>query len=267
MSVLKIDEARLIEFSKSVELIASRFLEGSHRSARGGEGLEFHSYLPYAEGEDVRRIDWRRLASSDRLYVRKFEREEKLGWAFLVDNSQSMNFEKKAELSQLWAGVGIFLARLWADSWHVYPDIDGDVQEAYSALASGAAGMSPINFTEIQPMHRSRLVVLSDFFFDLGSFTRSIEFWKQEFHSIHLVQVLSPEEMDFPWRDVVEFQDLESTDRLLLDARVVRSQYLAELKSLQENLRSMLREEDRFHVFKADLDLMPQHLAEFFEQP
>ena len=57
-STLGVSESQLLEFAKSIQLEASKALEGLHASRRGGEGLEFHSSNQYTEGDDARFIDW-----------------------------------------------------------------------------------------------------------------------------------------------------------------------------------------------------------------
>ena len=73
----KENSSELIEFAKTVELEATRFLEGQHRSARAGQGIEYHSSVAYAEGEDAKHLDWKRFAATDRFLVpgRDFPRQ------------------------------------------------------------------------------------------------------------------------------------------------------------------------------------------------
>jgi len=267
MSLLQLDESQLHEFAKSVELTATRFLEGMHPSARGGEGIEFHSYQPYTEGEDARRIDWRRWAQSDRLFVRKFEKTEKLGWSILVDRSPSLQFAEKAKHAQLFCGVLCYLAKLWADSWMLVPSTHQDLQEAFKNLLAGQVGLEPSAFSQVQGNSKNRLVVVSDFFFETEEIEKAMEVWKAEFDSISLVQVLASEEMAFPYAEVTEFEDLESSKKLLLDGKAVQKAYLQELANLQKVLRSQVDDKVSFQILEARSNLIFNQLEEFFEKP
>jgi hypothetical protein len=262
---LKMNESQLIEFAKAVELTATRFLEGSHASPRGGEGLEFHSYSPYGEGEDSRRIDWRRWAQSERLYVKRFEKEEKLSWRLWLDRSSSMNYALKKDSASLWTGVLAYLANLWTDQCTIYPESNLSLQEVYSKLASGELGSDPLQLGQMEGAAKSKLVLISDFLFDLSLLEKAKENVWPEFASVHLIQLLDPSESQFNLSDVIEFEDMESDDRMLLDASAVRKEYLAQLKFHQDSLRSLVGEKGSFHCFEARVDGLADQLNDFFE--
>jgi len=267
MSLLQLDESQLQEFAKSVELTATRFLEGMHHSARGGEGVEFHSYQAYTEGEDARRIDWRRWAQSDRLFVRKFEKTEKLGWSILIDRSPSLAFSDKASQAKLFAGVLCYLAKLWGDAWTLLPNSQQDIQEAYRSLQSGEVGLEPGEFESVPGNSKNHLVVVSDFFFEVEDLSKCFDVWKGEFDSISLMQLLASEEISFPYDEVTEFEDLESSKKLLLDGKAVKKAYLKELESLQAWLRGHVDERVSFQILEANPKMIFNQLEEFFERP
>lgn len=262
---LKFDENRLIEFAKRVELASTHVLEGFHRSKRAGEGVEFQSLRPYTEGEDARRIDWKRYASSDRVVIRQYEREEKSSWKFIFDSSESMNFGEKKTYQQHLAGVFIFLAKVWGDSWVLEPDFRFVLEDAFEALLSNEAGLEPGQWNQVEGSSHSRLVVLSDFFVESSVLSEQVKLWSDEFRSLHFVQILDPKELSFDFRNVVRFEDRESEDRMTLDVGAAKKAYLAELKKHQEELRQLVEQQGSFHCFSAEIETLEESGIRFFE--
>jgi uncharacterized protein (DUF58 family) len=67
-------------------------LRGERRSRKKGESLEFADYRSYAQGDDLRRVDWSLYARLERLFLKLFLAEEDLSVYVLVDASASMDF-------------------------------------------------------------------------------------------------------------------------------------------------------------------------------
>jgi uncharacterized protein (DUF58 family) len=90
-----VDPAALMQLH-SLELRARAVVEGLwrglHRSPFHGFSVEFTEYRPYSPGDDVRFLDWRLLARSDRHYVKRFEDETNLRCHLVVDRSRSMAY-------------------------------------------------------------------------------------------------------------------------------------------------------------------------------
>ena len=90
-----IDTAALMRI-KSLELRAKAvmegFMSGLHRSPFHGFSVEFSEYREYSPGDDLRYLDWRLYARSDRYYIKRFEDETNLRCHLLVDLSRSMDY-------------------------------------------------------------------------------------------------------------------------------------------------------------------------------
>ena len=72
--------------------VVEGFMSGLHRSPRTGFSTEFTEYRQYSPGDDVRFLDWKVMARTDREFIKKFEDETNLRCTFLVDFSRSMEF-------------------------------------------------------------------------------------------------------------------------------------------------------------------------------
>ena len=79
-------------------LLARRAMEGSvsgqHKSPHRGSSVEFAEYRNYVPGDDIRRLDWRVFARTDRFFLKEFEAETNLRCYFVLDCSGSMKFGK-----------------------------------------------------------------------------------------------------------------------------------------------------------------------------
>jgi len=266
-STLGVSESQLLEFAKSIQLEASKALEGLHASRRGGEGLEFHSSNQYTEGDDARFIDWRRFAATDKYFIKKFERQEKISWTVLIDNSPSMRFGEKARFVAQFAGCFAFIAQALGDQWKLVPSVQSSLEDAFQDLLHSRVGMD-LSTTEIRDVSLSRsdhLIILSDLFFD----STTLENWLQEnaetYRNLTMVQILDPMEKNFGFSGVLEFEDLESPSKLVLDSKSVRAAYLRSLSRLQDDWRRRLRDKGRFLEMAALQEQMSVQLRRLFE--
>src|ERR1044071_2951171 len=73
-------------------VVVEGFWNGIHRSPYHGFSVEFTEYRPYTAGDDLRYLDWRVFARSDRFFIKKFEDETNLRCHLLADLSRSMTY-------------------------------------------------------------------------------------------------------------------------------------------------------------------------------
>ena len=86
-------------------------ISGQHRSPFHGFNIEFASYREYTPGDDLRRLDWRVFARSDRHYIKQYEEESNARVTFVVDASASMNYRgSKAALSKFDYGATLVVS-------------------------------------------------------------------------------------------------------------------------------------------------------------
>lgn len=261
---MQIAEEALSEFAKTVELNGTKFLEGFHRSFRSGSGVEFHELRSYGEGEDARHIDWKRLAASDRYLVRQFEKNEKTAWRVWVDSSESMTYGQKRTWAATFAGSILYIAQTLGDSWSLLGREKLSLFTAYEDLIKGKTLSAFPKFVDLDLQRGDRLVLISDFFFDLEEMVASLEAIRDQVSQIVLVQILDGKEMRFDFRGVIQFDDRESSSRLILDASAVQAGFLKGLADHQDRLKRSLSEGDSFYVFEDQVSLIPSQLVEFF---
>src|SRR5215212_6137798 len=84
--------ARISSLDLRARLIVEGLMTGMHRSPYQGASVEFAQHRPYAFGDDIRHVDWKVLAKTDRVYLKQYIEETNLHLICVVDSSESMGF-------------------------------------------------------------------------------------------------------------------------------------------------------------------------------
>ncbi len=260
----------------SLELVArfivEGFLIGLHKSPYHGFSAEFATYREYSPGDDLRHLDWKVLGRTDRFYLKQFEENTNLACHLVLDCSGSMSVGEtrgrggKGRVSkftyarQLTAALSYLMLKQ-QDAVGLVAFADGPVKQVPAhtrsiQLASvlGVLGeLKPESGTEVarglagipeKITRRGLVVFVSDCLADADEIIETLKLFRTRGHEVLVFQVLSPEERDFPFRDLTEFVDAETGERVLAQASDIRAAYLAELAEHVERLRRSCAEMD-----------------------
>jgi uncharacterized protein (DUF58 family) len=248
-----VDTAALMKI-RSLELrakvVVEGFQRGIHRSPFHGFSVEFTEYRSYVPGDDVRFLDWRLYARTDRDYVKKFEDETNLRCHLVVDQSGSMGYgsrghDKAAYAATLAATLAHFLdAQGDAVGLVTFADRltehiparhrPGHLRRLLLALDRAPAGPSetlgkPLAAVAGVLPRRGLVVLVSDLLAPAGDLERQLGALASSGHEVVVFQVLDPEEMTFTFADVrgapAVFRDLESGRRVLVEPAAARGAY------------------------------------------
>ncbi len=240
------------------------FLSGRHRSPQKGSSVEFAEYRDYQLGDDLRRVDWRLFARSDRLHVKQFEDEAQLRVFTVLDASASMDFSSRrgvlnkldyarlalagiATLAQRQGdafGLGVvgaelvdFLrARSSSSHWQTFIGrLENFSPQRQTALARSLESLSEI----IPP--RSLVVIASDFYEDLPTLESALSRLHYDGHDVIGLHVLDPLELDFDADQAGIWVDAESAEQQHLDAPAVRAGYLQRFREFCAGLEEQFR--------------------------
>ncbi|MBL9030766.1 MAG: DUF58 domain-containing protein [Phycisphaerae bacterium] len=88
--------ARLSSFELRAKMIVEGVMSGQHRSPYHGFSVEFAQHRPYAPGDDIRHLDWKVYARSDKLHLKQYQQETSLDLVLLVDASGSMRYGSRS---------------------------------------------------------------------------------------------------------------------------------------------------------------------------
>src|SRR6187397_2531638 len=72
--------------------VVDGFINGLHRAPFFGASVDFAEHRGYVSGDDIRRVDWKVYARTDRYFVKEFEADTNANFVVLLDVSASMNF-------------------------------------------------------------------------------------------------------------------------------------------------------------------------------
>lgn len=231
--------------------IGSRFtvegsLQGAHKSPLKGFSIEFADYRPYVKGDDLRHLDWKAFARNERLYIKQYEEESNLRIYLLVDGSKSMAFgygdtTKYQFASRLAAGLAYITVQqqdsvgLTLFDQQLIRQIPArSTREHLRLVGDTLADHKPAHATNIaQTLHRlaegtrrrALIILISDLFDDVNALQKALAHFKRRKHDVVIFHVLDPAEINFPFRDLGNFRDLETGETLLTDPRSVRHAY------------------------------------------
>lgn len=259
--------ARVKDMPLVARSVAEGFLSGIQPSQQRGVGIEFSQYRAYEPGDEPKRIDWKLFARSDRYFVREADRESEITTWIVIDCSRSMAQRSesgawdKFDYARHLAATLAYLAQRQGDlpglllinteQQQVVPPAAGERQwhRILRALhAVSAEGRFPADARLLSLVHRLQLpslvVVISDFHEtrdELLSFMRGVATSRND---VIALQLLCEDETAFPFRGAVNFEDLESGERILVSGRAARARYLQALDDYETRLRQAMAQLD-----------------------
>jgi uncharacterized protein (DUF58 family) len=246
--------ARLGNLHLAARLVVDGLFSGQHKSPRKGFSVEFAEHRQYTPGDDPRHLDWKILAKRDKLYVKQYEEQTNLRGYVVVDVSASMNYHHsgavtKLDYACLCAAALCYLMQqqhdafgliLFADDVRTFiPPRQGKahlhtVLDALQQVEpAGRTDVSRVFNDLAERMNRRALVmVLSDLLGDRADapeLVDAIGHFRHRKHEVMVMQVLDRAEIDFPFKDANQLQDMETGRTVAADAQAIRDHYLDQL--------------------------------------
>lgn len=229
-------------------LLVEGFLQGLHRSPRKGFSVEFAEYKAYQTGDDLRFLDWKVLARSDRWMIKQFEEETNLRSAIVLDVSKSMDWSgspsrltKLRYAEQLVAALALLLIRqkdavgLIRHDQKVRSVITPRArtvhwQRIIRAMEEEGAGTdSLMNEALLQAgrmVRRPGIVILvSDLLVDQEQTMAALKAIRSGGHDITVLQIMDPSERELDISPEAIFTDTEGDLSVAATAAEVRSAY------------------------------------------
>jgi uncharacterized protein (DUF58 family) len=247
----------------TMELVARQvvegFLTGRHRSPYHGFSVEYLDHRAYTPGDEIRTVDWKLLARTDKYYVKLFEDETNLRAYIFLDCSRSMQF-KSGALSKL--QYGSYLAAALAYLMLHQNDavglalFDREIRHFLSPRAR------PTQFTRIldlleetpagadtdiggvlhQLVERARrrglIILISDLIDDVPSMANGLQHFRHAGHEVVVFQVLDDAELNLPFKRQVRFQNMEGTGRLVANPQALRSRYVDQINVFLDEVKT-----------------------------
>jgi len=257
--------ARLKTFELRAKMIVEGVMSGQHRSPYQGFSVEFAQHRPYVPGDDVRHLDWKVYARSDKLHLKQYQQETNLDLLVLVDASGSMNYGSRSfeEASGVGRKTSIDDRPYWSKFDHatalaaalsyitlrqgdraglvVFAD---EVRAMVARSGSMGAWRQVVGALSTHPVERPTdlgrvvdqviakvsnrclIALISDFFEDAAQIRAAMARIKHKGHDLIAFQVLDRAELKFDFADAAPFEGLEGEGLVRVDPRAVRQAYL-----------------------------------------
>jgi uncharacterized protein (DUF58 family) len=238
------------------KFIVEGFLSGLHSSPFHGFSVEFSEHRKYVPGDDPKDIDWNAYAKTGKYYVKKFRAETNMTGYLVMDLSKSMGYTYRQELTKfeyaicLAAALGYLMVHQQDPVGLVTFDTKlrtvvppKSKRSQIGTLLSVLANLKPTGDTDIghalfqlAGLMRGKCLVMvfSDLLTDPDPVVKSLYRLRHAGHEVILFHILDEAEVHFPFTGLVEFEDVESDDKVEVDARGIRDDYLNGLKEFQE---------------------------------
>lgn len=256
--------AAIDDLELAARVVVEGLRVGGHRSPFHGYGADFQQHRPYRAGDDLKYLDWKVYARSNRLYTRQFRETTNVSVMFVLDTSASMAFPVSglskfryasivaASLAYLASeqGNAVGLMTMTGEALTYLPARSGRVHlRAFIARVDGLVPRGAWQPAKVIAraaellQRRGLLMVLSDFYDNEPETQRELRHVVQHGHDVAMLQIISPDERDLRFPAQVELRDLESDTRQLIEPATAALSYRAAITAFLERCRSFAQHE------------------------
>jgi uncharacterized protein (DUF58 family) len=247
--------AGIADLELVARIVVEGLVSGLHRSPFHGYSAEFSQYRHYRPGDDLKYVDWKLVARTDRVYTKQFRETTNMASAIVLDSSGSMDFPRTpvskfryaviaaAALAHLISGQGDAIGLLAGERF--LPPRAG--RQHLRGLLAGLSSLAPgggwgaadqVRRAAERLRRRGLLLVLSDFYDDEERTLVELRRAARMGHEVVLLQILSRDEIELPYRRDLEFADLESGRTLAVNAGLARRDYTDAMAAFLERWHS-----------------------------
>jgi len=244
-------------------LVVEGYVSGLHRSPYHGFSVEFAEHREYVPGDDIKHVDWRVYARSDRFYIKQYEEETNLRCTILLDISESMQYGSESVSKKDYACyVAASLAYLLLQQQDSVGLATFDTEVKRFIPAKSTSGHLRVLLEEMERTgtgrktrmdrvfhdvaerihRRGMVVVISDRFDDPERVMMGLRHFRHNKHEVIVFHVLDGYELSFPFEDMTLFEGLEETGEVVTEPRSLRDTYLDEIGNFVNRMKKSCRQ-------------------------
>ncbi len=239
-------------------LIVEGFISGLHKSPYHGFSVEFAEYREYVPGDDIKHLDWKVFARTDRFYIKQYEEETNLKAHVVLDCSESMRYSSggvsKFQYGAMIAASLAYLVLKQQDAAGLTL-FDSDIRKYLPPTSSMSHLKQLIHEIDVADVKRKTdmglifhdladrikrkgmVIIISDFFDDIEKITYGLRHLRHKKHDILVFHILDPAELEFPFESMTLFDGLEEYADILANPRSLRKAYLDEIITFNKELK------------------------------
>jgi uncharacterized protein (DUF58 family) len=253
--------ARIGNLELLAKTVVDGFINGLHRSPYFGASVDFAEHRGYMPGDDIRRVDWKLYARTDRYYLKEYEADTNANFSVILDISRSMDFSSrgisKLEYGKFLCACLAYFAQKQRDRigcitfdsdivTHIPPSakhfnvVLHTLDRAKAARPGNLA--VPLNKMAEHFKRRGILVLISDFYEEPDAVLDAIKPLKFLGNDLIVFHVLDSAELDFGFDDASSFEDLESGEQIPVVPESLREEYRGMIRSHIEALTTKFSE-------------------------
>jgi uncharacterized protein (DUF58 family) len=239
----------------SLELIARSvvegFISGLHRSPHLGFSTDFAEHRQYMRGDDLRHLDWKLLARTDRYYIKKYEGDTNAQIHLLLDASASMGYASggvtKLQYAQYLASSLAYLGVRQHDSVGLGAFDEEMVEHVPASSKSGhlrtvlgvierlVPGRGTALSDQLHRMaelltRRGIIVLISDLYDEPDRLIEGLEHLRFRGNDVIVFHILDKQELDFEFVEPLVLEDSETEEQLHVLPDVLRDEYLRAIR-------------------------------------
>jgi uncharacterized protein (DUF58 family) len=224
--------------------VVDGFINGLHRAPYFGASIDFAEHRGYVPGDDIRRVDWRLYARTDRYYVKQYEADSNANMSILLDVSRSMGFGSlgvsKLDYSCYLSACLSYLAHRQRDRVGIITFDDHVVQHVppsakhfnvvlhtLDRATASRPGNLCVSLQLVAEHFRRRglILLISDFYDDPDAVLDAVKPLRFLGNDLIVFHVLDPAELEFPYDEASSFEDVESGEQLPVVPQSFAEQY------------------------------------------
>ena len=264
-------------------------LSGLHRSLYQGYGSEFFQYRNYVPGDDLKYVDWKVFARQDKFFTKLFQEETNMNCCFLLDASASMAYRgERAPCSKLryacmLAACLAYLSRRQGDrvGFYAYNEtlttairpgmrtghLHRILVEMARVQAEGRANHDTVLNQIAEDLRRRGVVILASDFLDVeANLTQWLRRLRFAGHECIVVQILDPDELDFPFSGSIRFRDAENRSEVVTAPELVADSYRRDMAEFTAQIRLAALEQDADYLLARTTDNLGRLLAAYLHR-
>lgn len=270
--------ARIGNLELLARSVVDGFINGLHRAPHLGSSTDFAEHRQYMPGDDIRRIDWRLYARTDRYFIKQYDADTNTNFTVVLDVSKSMRYgasEEAGRVSKLEYGAYLaacltYFSSLQRDRVGMVT-IEQDVvdyvpssakhlrvvlhaldralavgRKAAATDVKGFVGAAPTLALPLRKLseiyrRRSMIAVISDLYEEPEKVADAIGLLRGRGNDIMVFHLLDPTELEFPFADSSNFIDLETGEKMPVVPEYLRAQYREVVREHVASLGRLLR--------------------------